>query len=48
MLRKVVEDLVPRCLGADELVVHRFERRLVDQRSIRNTEVPVAGSPIEE
>src|SRR3954467_6765438 len=36
MLRQVVRDLIPRGLRADEHVRGRLQRRLIDQRSIRN------------
>jgi hypothetical protein len=36
VLRKIIADLVPRSLRADELVVDGLEGRLVDQRSAGN------------
>ena len=39
---------MPRSLRPDEHVTHRLERRLVDERPVRNAEVPVARSPIEK
>jgi hypothetical protein len=48
VLGEVVQDLMPRCLRTDEDVRHRLERWLVDERSVRNSEVLVARSPIEE